>query len=95
MDTKTFETEVLDLTEFVNSYEAWKIKVMFPEYNGQTFAEKVEELSKAKQAGLIDTALAVENKLYGNELTVEEKKEVIQNAKLENGITLLENDVIE
>lgn len=93
MDLGTFTPTDFELNTY-DAYKDWTIKVEFPEYNGQTFKEKVEELAQAKQAGLIDTALAVD-KLYGRELTEDEKRVLVTNAKLESGQPLLQEDVIE
>lgn len=73
-------------------YDDLEWSITFADYNGQTFAEKVEELSKAKASGLIDTATAID-KLYRNDLTEEERKELVKNAKLEAGVPLFESEV--
>lgn len=72
-------------------YDDWNWLIEFAEYNGQSFAEKVEELGKAKREGLIDTALAME-KLYPN-LKEEELKELTRNAKIESGAVLFEEEL--
>ena len=91
MQSKVFNQEHYTFTE---EYKDWTFKTDFPDYNGQTFAEKVKELSEAKREGLIDTATAID-KLYGRELTEDEKKIMVRNSKLESGAVLLEEDVID
>lgn len=77
---------------FVSDYKDWQVRVTFPEYNGQSYIELVEELAKAKQAGLVTTAYAVD-KLYTKEgLTEEQRAEMVRDIKIENGETILESE---
>lgn len=77
---------------FKSDYKDWEVQSEFPEYNGLSYREKVEDLEKAKRAGLISTAMAVE-KLYGGEITEEEQLDLTRDIKIEQGETLLESEV--
>lgn len=73
-------------------YKDWDFLAVFPEYNGQTFSERLDDIVKAKNIGIMDTKTAVE-RVYGEDYDDETKKKIVLNAKLENGETLLESDV--
>lgn len=77
---------------FKEEYKDWEVQTEFPEYNGLSFKEKVEDLEKAKRAGLISTAFAVE-KLYGEEITMEQQLELTRDIKLEQGETILASEI--
>lgn len=78
---------------FKGDYADWVTQADFPEYNGQSYDEKVEELSKAKRAGLVSTALAVERLYSRDKLTEEQKAELVRDIKLEQGETILPGEI--
>lgn len=87
--------DLLKEKKIITDYADWDVQTDFPEYNGQSYAELIEELAKAKQAGLATTAYAVD-KLYRKEgLTEEQKLEMVRDLKIENAETILEDEFSE
>ena len=74
LNKKLFNLEYLDLV----------VQVEFPEYNGQTYLEKITEMATAKQSGLIDTETAVE-RIYQHDYTQEQRNVITRNIKIERG----------
>lgn len=77
---------------FKEDYKDWEVQSEFPEYNGLSYREKVEDLEKAKRAGLITTAMAIE-KLYSDDMTPEQQLELTRDIKIENGETILASEI--
>lgn len=82
------------LLETYNTYKEWSFTTLFPDYNGQTFREKVEEANLAIQAGVMDIKHGIEH-VYGDDIEEDEKKEMLVNIKLENGTTILQEELNE
>lgn len=84
--------DLMENTIINKDYKDWKIRVEFPEYNGQTFAEKVKETKDAIDAGVMDIATGVD-RVYDRDYSEEEKALIVRNAKIEKGAPLFQKDL--
>lgn len=71
----------------------YKYTIEFPVYNNQTFLEKVEEASKALGV-VFDYKSAIDHALK-DLYTQEEKDAIVRNVKIENGVPLIGDELIE
>jgi len=85
------ETEEAKIYNLSDNYE-YDYQVEFPTYRKQSFNEKLDEVTKAVQGKVMDIKTAVDI-LYGNEYDEDEKKEIVLNSKLENGTSVLPEDI--
>lgn len=85
------ETDEVKTYNLQSDYD-YNYQVEFPTYRKQSFNEKLEEVTKAVQGKVMDIKTAVDI-LYGNEYNDDEKKEIVLNAKLESGTTVLSDDI--
>lgn len=79
--------------EVDNLYENLEINIEFPAYNNQTFEEKIEAVSKAINAQVMDIESAVRRAFP--ELSEEEIKIMVRNIKIENGIPIIEGQMVD
>ena len=68
--------------------------VTFPAYSEQSFDEKLDTVIKGLNGGGLDYQTAVE-RLYGEDLTIDEKMEALYRVKVENNISLLDEEIPE
>jgi hypothetical protein len=85
------ETEEAKVYNLSDNYE-YDYQVEFPTYRKQSFNEKLDEVTKAVQGKVMDIKTAVDI-LYGNEYDEDEKREIVLNSKLENGTSVLPEDI--
>ena len=74
-------------------YENLEINIEFPAYNNQTFEEKIDAVSKAINAQVMDIESAVRRAFP--ELSEEEIKIMVRNIKIENGIPIIEGQMVD
>lgn len=69
----------------------YEYTISFPAYSEQSFDEKLDSVIKGLSAAAFDYQTAIE-RLFGEDLTEEEKLEVLYRTKLENNISILEEE---
>lgn len=74
-----------------DSYD-YEYQIEFPNFYDQSIDEKIESVNKMMDSGLIDRKTAFD-RVFGSEYTDKERDLIIMNAKIENDIPLLDEDV--
>ena len=92
LKTAKFVDDGQTITYMIEDEYDYTYQVEFPNYHDQSLDEKVDSVSKMMDAGLMDRKTAFD-RVFGSEYTEEERDQIILNAKMENNIPLLENDV--
>lgn len=84
--------DILKTGTIKDDYEDYELSVVFADYHDETFADKVEKFSKAYQAMAIDLS-TLHKKTWADELTDDEIMTMTINVKIENGISLTQEEM--
>lgn len=79
-------------TNILGDYSDLGINVVFPDYVEESFEDKVERLGKAQKEGFMDNLTANEE-LHDGRYDEEKIKQISRNAKIEQGMTLMPQDL--
>ena len=84
-EDKTIQYKIKDTFDY-------DYQIEFPVYNNQTFNERLDEAIKARNGGIFDTKEAVDYALR-DKWTEDQKKEIVKNVKIEDGVPLIGDEL--